>query len=328
MRWSPLAKCSLCGEKAIIKIPYARINLCEKHFIKYYEKRIKKTVEKYGLIRKGDKILVALSGGKDSISVLSALKVISGDMGFTVIPAHINLGLWEFSTESEEVVREAAGKLGLEPIIVRLRDALGVGIPELAVKSRRPPCSVCGMVKRYFINLLAVKIGASSVALGHHMDDLAAYALKSILTSDYGMLKKLGPKTESEEEIVVGRIRPLYLTTERENLVYALVKKLPFTKNKCPNALPKSFESELKAFMNRLDVRHPGVRISFMKGVVKELMPRIPAPEGSFVPCRHCGMASMEGVCGFCRLTERVLGVPGGIKAVEYVDHLIKKYGY
>lgn len=284
---------------------------------------MKSTVEKFKLIRKGHKVIVALSGGKDSVSVLSALKSFSNDLGFKVIPLHLNLGIGKFSEESEAIVKEAAAMLGTQAVVINVRDAIGAGIPELALASKRPPCSVCGLVKRYFINLAAVKMKATSIALGHHLDDLAAYALKAILTGDYDTLRKLGPKTESEEGIAVGRIRPLYLTTERENLVYALVKGLPFMRGKCPNAMRRSFESEIKAFMSNLDVKHPGVRISFMKGVAKELIPKTPLPTGSIIPCRHCGMPSKDGVCGFCKLTERALGKPAGPRAAEYVDSLI-----
>ncbi len=197
-------------------------------------------------------------------------------------------------------------------------------LPDIALKSRRPPCSVCGLLKRYFINLVALKAGADKVALGHHLDDLSTYVMKSILMRDYDALKKLGPESSPIEGMGVSRVRPLYLTSERENLAYVLLKGIPFVKNRCPFFSSKVINTEIRNFLSNLDLRHPGTKINFMKGIARDLIPSLPQKIEKVIPCKYCGMPSRDGVCGFCRLTKRLLGSPKGPEASSYVEELIK----
>ncbi len=311
----------------MIKIPYANISLCSEHFIKYYERRVLETVEKYQLISYGDKVVVALSGGKDSVAMLSALKSLidSGSIRAELIPAFIDLGLGSYSKESEEVVKEACKALGLKPMVIRLKEATGLELPEIAGTSGRPICSVCGVIKRYLLNLVGYEIRASSIALGHHMDDLMSYALKALLLNDKEALPKLGPKTTSEG-IAISRVRPLYLLTERENLVYALVKNLPFSKHSCPYSRHSGLEKELKSFLLKLDEKYSSLRVSFMKELAKESIKSLTKERTSFKPCKYCGMPSRTGICSFCKLTEGATGSPKGPQAKHYLKSLITEY--
>jgi len=295
--------------------------------MKYYEKRVLETVEKYHLIDYGDKVIVALSGGKDSIAMLSALKSLIdlGKIKAELIPAFIDLGLGSYSKESEEVINKVCEALGLKPIIIRLKEAAGLKLPEIARASGRPICSVCGTIKRYLLNLVGYEINASSIALGHHMDDLMSYALKALLLNDRETLKKLGPKTPSEG-IAISRIRPLYLLTERENLVYVLVKKLPFIKRSCPYSRHGGLEKEIKSFLLKLDERYSSLRVSFMKELAKESIESLAKGRTSFKPCKYCGMPSRTGVCSYCILTERATGSPKGPQSKQYVKSLITEY--
>ncbi len=326
MRWFQLAKCKICGKEAVIKIPYARIALCREHFISYYERRVDATIKKYGLMRKGGRYVVAVSGGKDSLALLVALKSLmdSGELMVDLIPVYVDPGLGGYSLESWSIVRKLSESLGLKPLRLDVRDALGVTVPQLSRLSGRPVCSVCGLVRRYFLNLVALKLNADAVVLGHHLDDLFAYALKSVLLLDNVSLSKLGPKTLSEGS-AVGRIRPLYLITERENLIYAIVKGIPFVKSYCPYRRRKEgIEDYFKKSSVELDVKFPGLRINFMKGLAR----RGESLHEPFKKCRYCGMPSRDEVCSLCKLTLKAVGEPKGPDALQYVDSLLRDFNH
>ena len=317
-----MAKCRVCGRRAVIKIYYARTALCREHFIQFYERRVERAMTKYGLVGKGWRVLVAVSGGKDSVSLLHVLKRLSDKMGFEVLALHIDLGIGEFSSRALSITEGLCRELSLPLIIFRVRDVLGIGVPELAKLARRPPCSVCGMVKRYVINAVAVEVGADVVATGHNLDDLAANALKEFLNQNLRGVGKLGPKTESISGIAVGRVRPLYDTPEREDLAYALVNKLPFVRTRCPYVAEGSIERYLKRYLNELDALFPGVKVSFMRRLASNLS--IYYSEEGVRKCRYCGLISSGDVCTYCKVTARGLGGPAGPKTREYIKLLVK----
>ncbi len=312
---STVAKCSKCGSKAVIKIPYARMNLCEMHFIEYFEGRVATTVKKYDLLKEGESVLVAVSGGKDSVALLSALTAVAPELRLKVMPLHIHLGLGEYSDESLRVTKEVSRKLGVNTFILSLEEVVGATIPELSAKSSRPPCAVCGLVKRYVLNAAAIEWGVDAVATGHHIDDLAPYALKNILLGDMGAALKLAPVTTGEEGYLARRVRPLYEVTERECLIYAIIKGLPFVKTLCPNVFLGGMDALIRRFLYELDLRHPGVKLRFMRSLAR-MATRYGVSQArtqaELTRCKYCGLPSRSDVCGFCRLTERVLGSPAG----------------
>jgi len=315
-----MAKCSKCGSKAVIKIPYARMNLCERHFIEYFEGRVAATIEKYGLLKEGESVLVAVSGGKDSVALLSALTAVAPKLGLKVIPLHVYLGLGEYSEESLEAVKESSRKLAVNTRILNLEEVVGITIPELSAKSKRPPCAVCGLVKRYVLNAAAIEWGVDAVATGHHIDDLAPYALKNMLLGDMDAALKLAPVTTGEEGYLARRVRPLYEVTERECLIYAIVKGLPFVKTSCPNTFLGGMDALIRKFLYELDLRHPGVKLRFMRSLARTAARNLAnktRPQTELTRCKYCGLPSRSEVCGFCKLTERALGSPAGPKVRE-----------
>jgi len=308
-----VAKCAKCGRQAVIRIPYARMWLCKDHFIEFFETRVLKAIRRYGLAKKGDRVLVTVSGGKDSAALLSAMKRAGEELGFGIIALHIDLGIGEYSRRNREAVKRLAAQLGTKLLVFDVKEVLGMSIPEMAFMSRRPPCSVCGLVKRYVINAAAVELGVDAVALGHNMDDMIAYIMKAFITQDISNIHKLGPRTESLKG-AVGRIRPLYDTSEREALAYALMKGLSFNHAECPNAAPESIEREVKAFMSSLERNHPSIKVQLVRRFYKNLVSGgyRGGGETSVSRCPVCGLISDGGVCSFCRLTKKLIGRYGG----------------
>ncbi len=313
----------------MIKVPYARLALCSEHFLEYFERRVMNTVKKYGITVKGGKYVVGVSGGKDSAALLASLKALQerGELEVDLLPVHVDVGIPGFSEIARESAIELGEALGLKTLVIEAHEVMGVGVNDIAKRVGRPICSVCGLVKRYFLNLIASEVRADSVLLGHHLDDLFAYALKSMLLGDESSLGKLGPKTPSSG-IAVGRGRPLYLITGREALAYTILRKLPFLRKACPYARKKSLESRIKEFGLSLDQEYPGLRISFMKRLARSVEGGERFEEARPInKCSYCGMPTSKEICSFCSVTAKALGAPKGPEAVKYVENLLKSEG-
>ncbi len=253
---------------------------------------MKRTLEKYGMVKPGRLVLAAISGGKDSAALLGLMARLSRVMGFRVAGVHIDLGIGEYSKRSREAAARLAEQVGVPLAILDLRELTGgYGVTELARMARRPPCSVCGMVKRYLINVAGLEACADAVALGHNADDMAVYALKSFLTQDLEAIPKLGPKTESIPGLAVGRIRPLYSVSEKEAFLYAYLTGLTVNHEECPNVDERQLEVILKEQVTLLESRKPGLRTQLLSKLARRLRD-YPQPEGQPEQCKHCGLIS------------------------------------
>jgi len=325
-----LARCSLCSSRAVAYVRYARLYLCREHFHQFFLDRVRRTIERYSLIKPGQRVLAALSGGKDSSAMALALAELSKSMGFEVVALHIDLGIEGYSPTQLSAVQNLAKRLGLPLIVVDLRRALGVNVAKLAHRVRRAVCSVCGLVKRYVMNVAASLARADSVATGHNADDVLAYVLKTMLVGggeEYA--RKLVPRTEALPG-AVPRIRPLYETYERETLLMCVVSGLPYEHTPCPHAPRTSIEREIKRFLSRVEELAPGTKIRLVRRVARgELGPTIGGTqsESAVSRCSRCGFIARGDVCSFCRITERALGFAGGPRIVEYIDEIVRGLG-
>jgi uncharacterized protein (TIGR00269 family) len=293
-------RCKFCERPAFIKLHYPKMYLCPEHFTEYFERKVKRTIERYKLIKPGERILVVVSGGKDSAVTAHVLK----KLGYDIECLHINLGIGEYSEKSEEYAKRQCVKLDVPLHIVRVRELLGKGIGE--VRTRRPTCSYCGLTKRYIFNKFAYDNGFDAVATGHNLDDEAGFILANILNWNTQYLAKQGPVTPAQfNGKLVKKIKPLYELTEREVVAYALANGIEYHIEECPHAVGAT-TIEVKGILNEMEERRPGTKINFVKGYLrkKELFEG-ELQEADLRECRVCGMPSSGEICSFCRFWRR-----------------------
>ncbi|GAB6945454.1 tRNA lysidine(34) synthetase [Vulcanisaeta sp. JCM 14467] len=334
VRESIPGRCSVCGKSAFVRIPYARLTLCREHFLEFVRRRVGKVVEEYSLIRSGDTVMASVSGGKDSTAMLHILSELRKSLKFDLVALHIDQGLPGYSELARLAVEELSKMSGVPLVMITYRELFNMNFPDLVRRNRfgRPPCSICGLTRRYIYNAAAVELRASSVATGHHADDLAAYALKALLIHDYGSLVKLVPRTETMES-GVAHIRPLYETYERETLLYSIAAELPFVAQPCPYKPRNVLEDRLKDMLNELERKHPGIKLGFLKGIVKNIdsFRTMARASGSGIGevhlCKVCGLPASGDVCAFDRFTQRVLGSALGPHTREVVRVRIRGLG-
>ncbi|HIQ24190.1 MAG TPA: adenine nucleotide alpha hydrolase family protein [Pyrodictium delaneyi] len=318
------AKCSICGAPAVARVPYARLTLCSRHFMEFIERKVERVLRRAGALRRGARLLAAVSGGKDSAAMLTALARITKSNGVEVVGLHLVLGFGPYSRKSREAAEEACRVNNIPCIVLDLEEVLGAPVQAIARRARRPVCSVCGLIKRYVINAAAVELGADYVAMGHNADDIIAYTVKMFLNQDLAAIAKLGPSTESIDSLAVARLRPLYEVTEKESLLYAILSSTPFLHEECPFRPVTPIEERVKEFMNRVEEEHPGMKINYIRRLESniELYKKIAGIEDwDIQQCQSCGLLSAGNECSFCRLTRRTLGEAKG----AYIRRVIRE---
>ncbi|WP_457591317.1 ATP-binding protein [Geoglobus sp.] len=283
-------KCTRCGRSAFEK--FRGKYYCRECLVTKYEGAVESAIRRYRIVRKGERVLAALSGGKDSVAMLSSLKALSGKMGFEVDALFIDLGIGSYSVHSLEAAERVADVLGVELSVVRLED-FGFRIDDV----RGKVCSVCGNAKRYIMNRFARENEYDAIATGHCAEDVLANLFKNMYSGNMEWSEKQRPRMEGFDRMVA-RIRPLYEMSERENMVYVLAKGLPFLSEECPNA-PSTRWKEIVYDVER---RVPGFRISVLRNLVRGERKR---GHGEFKYCRICGEITTSDVCQFCRNVKR-----------------------
>ncbi len=299
-------KCVVCGKRASIVIERARVGFCEEHFIEYYERIIKRTLKRNGF--SGGRVLVAVSGGKDSMALLYALNKLKDDLGIEIMALHIDLGIDNYSIESRRAVEKLLKELDIKYIIVSVKDYLGVSIPEAVKFVRKPPCSVCGLVKRWIMNKVAYENNYDYIATGHNLDDVSTYFLKAMFTYRYEDIVRGNevispPKPELK---MVGRLRPQIFLTEKENLFYCEVNGVPYVDLECPlsrGALLKKYKTLWETALKL----NPMSQYNFTRSILS-IKKKIQQEEIEIKPCKICGFptTASDGVCSFCKLREKI----------------------
>ena len=273
-----------------------------------YLKNVFKTIEKFRLVEKGDVVFVALSGGKDSASALFALKEFekTKSMGFELKAFHINLG-GNGSEKIQEVVKEQAKLANVQLFVHDLKES-GISLEEISKSTRRPVCSVCGVVKRYLLNKIPRELGATKIATGHQADDFAVFFFKNLLGQNFSWIGKFRPKLESKNKKLLTKIRPLFFVSGRDNKVFCKSLNIPFLdETVCPyfSNKMKDYEKAKKWYgvIHKIESEVPGFKERLINSIEK--ISEYFYKDEELMSCKVCGEPTSGEVCAFCRLTKK-----------------------
>ncbi len=294
-------KCKKCGKKPVIYMPHHRLALCKEDFLSWFERYTERTVKEFRMFGPRDRILVTVSGGKDSLSLWYVLR----KLGYEADGFYLHLGIGDYSERSRDKVERFAERVGGKVIVVDLRKEL-VGLPELKELSLREACSLCGLVKRYNFNRAAREHGYNIVATGHNLDDEASSLLANVMNWNTKYLGRKYPVLE-EEGGFVKKVKPFCKFTEKETALYALLNSIEFIEEECPYAEDAS-SIFYKEILNRIEERFPGTKLRFYLEYLRKVYPKFKeTKEAELQPCRICGEPSPTEICPVCRLRERIL---------------------
>ena len=285
-------KCRKCNKKAVVNLKDYKIALCESCYPIFYEKLVERSIKRYRIIKEKEKVLAAVSGGKDSVSMISALKEIQKKLNFELEVLHINLGIKGYSEKLEKIVKDVTSILELEFNTVELKD-YGFTIDDVEIKKI---CSACGISKRYLMNKTARELNFDVVVTGHTSEDIIEFFFKNCLSGNFELNKKLIPRIDSFDKKIVAKARPIFDRTEKENMLYVLCKKLPFSMDACPHAPRRDW----KEIIYYIELKKPGFKRAFVVNLAKAMKPEFKEP---FKYCMRCGEVSTSAICSFCKLT-------------------------
>ncbi len=301
-------RCVICGSQGWTYVHEYRGYLCRDHYQRYIEAKVDRCIKRQGLLNGVDKVLIALSGGKDS-SVLAVVMKKLYSWRIRLAGLHIDLGIPGYSESARKSVLELSNRIELPIEIVKLQD-YGFTIKEAADLYRkgvfnRPPCSVCGTVKRYLINLYAYEKGFEAIATGHNLDDLLLFSSMDIVTGDVTSLSKLLPRQDEGHPKLVPRIRPLCLLTNRETELYTEAAELPVSREKCPyKPPPRRLRSVLSEELDSIEEKVRGFKHMYAASLWSSIIPSLSIGKPVLRECSICGMPSSGRVCSFCRIRE------------------------
>lgn len=294
-------KCKRCRARAVVQLPSHNSAFCRDCFFLFFQRQVQRAIEEQRMFGTGDRVLVAVSGGKDSLALWDVLHT----LGFSTVGLHLDLGIDAYSLASREKTVRFATERGLELLIVDFVEA-GHAVPDVVKLTRRSPCAACGTAKRYHFDRVAAQHGFSVLATGHNLDDEAARLLGNVLRWETQHLARQQPVLKATHDRFTRKVKPLFRLSEYETAAYAFLRKLDYVLDECPHAVGAT-QLQLKEVLNRIEANMPGSKLRFVLDFYRRAQPLFgnTAAEPP-ATCQRCGMPSYRTVCSFCSLRDEV----------------------
>ncbi|MGQ0601711.1 MAG: ATP-binding protein [Anaerolineales bacterium] len=301
-------KCRKCGSTAVINMRQHKLALCSEHYLEWLPEQVERFIEKYKMFTRDEKVLVAVSGGKDSLGLWDILH----RLGYRTEGLYIGLGIeQDYSDESRRLSEQFAAARGLTLHIVDVQEKFGATIPELSVISNRgrgKPCSVCGLNKRYIMNRAALEGGFDALVTGHNLDDEVAVLMQNTINWAGGYLARQAPVLLAHDGLS-RKVKPLCRIYEREMTAYCLVRGIEYIYEECPHAEGSS-TIYYKEILNKMEGDRPGAKLQFYISFLQAKENGLFANAEAHVdlhPCERCGQpTSAPGDCAWCRMWDKV----------------------
>lgn len=300
-------KCRVCKGPGVIDVRRQNANYCRDHFLRMCRDQVAKAIDQFAMIQPGDRVLVAVSGGKDSLAVWDILR----ELGYDADGFCIGLGIGDYSAGSTTYAVDFAEQRGWPLELVDLRGEHGFDVPTAAHVTRRVPCSACGLSKRHLFDDAARRGGYDVVVTGHNLDDEAAVLFGNVLRWDEEYLGRQLPVLPARNGFP-RKVKPLVRLGERETAAWCVLRGIDYQVEECPMAEGNKHLG-YKAALNLIEDTSPGSKHAFYFGFLEKAADRfaagtLQAGEG-LTACTRCGAPSPNEICAFCRLVERTDGV-------------------
>jgi uncharacterized protein (TIGR00269 family) len=290
----------VCKGAAVIDLPRHNANFCAEHFLRFVREQVARAIERFGMLAAGDRVLVAVSGGKDSLALWDLLV----ELGYDVDGLYLGLGIGDYSLDSGRYARAFAEARGLHLHEIDLRVDEGFDVPTAARATRRVPCSACGLSKRHLFDRAARDGGYDAVATGHNLDDEAAVLFGNVLRWDTDYLGRQGPVLLARDGFP-RKVKPLIRLTERETAAYCVLRGIDYQVEECPMAAGNRHLG-YKDALNAVEASSPGAKAAFVLGFFDRVAERFAADAATerygLRPCAECGSPTTGEVCSYCRV--------------------------
>jgi uncharacterized protein (TIGR00269 family) len=300
-------KCKVCREPAAIEIRRHHAVFCKTHFFEHMTRQVERTIHDLRMFEPGERLLLGVSGGKDSLALWDLLT----DLGYPVDGVYIELGIGGehgYSSASLQLAEQFAKDRDLNLEVVDLAATYGYTIPEAAAETRRVACSVCGLSKRYVLNRVAFDGGYDVLVMGHNLDDEAAVLMGNTLTWNVEYIGRQRPVLPATREGLVRKVKPLLRIAERETAAYCVLKGIDYEVEECP-MVGGNTGIRIKEWLNVMESQRPGTKQQFLFGFLDRVSDQFADAHQEQVElqeCSNCGQPTTSDLCAFCRLQTRM----------------------
>lgn len=289
-----------------------KLPLCADHFLEWIPEQTQRFIKKYDMFDQDARVLVAVSGGKDSLALWDVLN----RLGYQTQGLYIGLGIGGdggYSDRSLILTQQFAQSRDLKLEVIDIEEHYLATIPaaaELTNRGKDKPCSVCGLTKRYVMNRFASEGGFDVLVTGHNLDDEAAVLFGNTLNWQTGYLAKQGPVLE-EKNNLVRKAKPFCRLYERETAAYAFLRGIEYIYEECPYA-EGAKSIYYKELLNQMETERPGAKLIFYLSFLRAkqqmtFQTHQHEQRSDDHICIQCGQpTTAPHLCAFCRLWEHI----------------------
>lgn len=309
-----MSTCTLCKRKdAFFLRPYSGERLCRRCFLKSIENKVRGTIAKYDMLKPNDKIMVGVSGGKDSAALLHILaKIEKAFPEAKLCAVTVDEGIRGYRDEALKLAAKNCRKLGVEHIVTSFKEMFGykldeiVGITQERGEGGLTPCSYCGVLRRRALNTAARKAGVDKLATAHSLDDETQTMILNIVHGDALRIARVKPMLTVIHPKLIQRIKPLCQVPEKEIALYAFLRKHKFQSTPCPYALT-ALRNDVRTMLNRMEEKHAGIKFTIFKSV-ERIRPALEAmaKEARMEDCKICGEPTVGEICRPCQMLRQL----------------------
>lgn len=297
--------CSYCTRKAVYFQRYSGKHLCKKHFMTFFERKVRSTVKKHKMIESGDRIAIALSGGKDSVTLTEILLEIYGDRrDLEFLAITIDEGIAGYRENTLKIAKEVTKTVGVEHYVARFEDNFSTKLDDIVKVGEKLPCSYCGVFRKYLLNKSAKELSANKLATAHNLDDESQTILMNFINADIDRLARLIP--QKDQEGLIRRIKPFMELYEKEVVTYGFLKGYPLIFDECPYSY-YPVRAVVRDFLYEFERKYPGRKISILRSLEKlsECL-KITNPQIDLNSCEICGEPTSQRICQACKLVNEL----------------------
>ncbi len=309
-----MSKCTLCkGKAAVYSRPYSGENLCSRCFTRSLEDKVRATISEYDMLQPTDKIVVAVSGGKDSVTLAHILTRIEKKFPKASVTAvTIDEGIRGYRDEALRTAAKICQELGIPHRIASFKEMYGYTLDDIVnTLGKREakgltPCAFCGVLRRQVLNTTARKAGADKIATAHTLDDETQTMLLNIMHGDAERLGRVKPVLMKAHPKLVQRVKPFCELPEREVVLYAYLKQIDYQEGPCPYA-GSALRNDVRTMLNRMEEKHPGTKFAIFRSI-ERIRPALEAAREAVElrECRICGEPTVGETCKPCQMLQEL----------------------
>ena len=305
-------KCEICDVDAVISTNNG--TLCTEHFKHRFEEITIDTIKRYGMIREGETIAVANSGGKDSLSLLFVLNKHFKDKN-KIVSITVDEGITGYRDKTIETMKHYCSEWSVEYKIYSYKDYSGSTMDEITRVKPGIPCATCGVFRRHILNASAVDTGADKIATAHNLDDEAENVMMNLFQNDFDKLVRLGPFSGIRERSgFVPRIKPFMFLSEKETMLFSIVNGIDALHTACPYA-GLGFRGLISRKVKEIESARTGSKramVDRMLEIKKKYASAAEASATALRKCASCGSPSSKDTCEACVLKTEISAVKRG----------------